>query len=385
MWTNLKAFFASFFCLLSNERGQIPSSLTDEYGALLTTTLRNMQPRLHDNITRSNKLVAWLVDHGKVQREDGGERVKVALMHAHNTTADIYSGYGTLDTTPQDGITAAFFTWAQLAVSISISRLEERQNSGQSKLLGLLQSKTMQAEVSIKQLLNNCIVGGRITSGASSAQGQFSARAGRLDSGALGPLPLAALIDVTVGRSVSIGNINGSDFSFWRNQALASTATTFAGNKQEMNQLYDDCMRGTGGAIDLILADQRAWEQYWNGLQNQERYIVDNPRILNVLGGSEGLKFRAATYIWDEVVPDPDTNSDVIDGIGTLSNSTEYFLNTETWRYIVDQATDFITSPFVRPENQDARVAQILWMGAIGINNRRKNGVRSSISRSIVS
>ena len=385
MWTNCKAFFASFFCLLSNERGQVPSSSTDEYGALLTTTLRNMQPRLHDNITRSNKLVAWLVDHGKVQREDGGERVKVALMHAHNTTADIYSGYGTLDTTPQDGITAAFFTWAQLAVSISISRLEERQNSGQSKLLGLLQSKTMQAEVSIKQLLNNCIVGGRITSGASSAQGQFSARAGRLDSGALGPLPLAALIDVTVGRSVSIGNINGSDFSFWRNQALASTATTFAGNKQEMNQLYDDCMRGTGGAIDLILADQRAWEQYWNGLQNQERYIVDNPRILNVLGGSEGLKFRAATYIWDEVVPDPDTNSDVIDGIGTLSNSTEYFLNTETWRYVVDQATDFITSPFVRPENQDARVAQILWMGAIGINNRRKNGVRSSISRSIVS
>ena len=385
MWTNFKAFLKSLFCPLLNERGQIPSTLTDDYNALLTTTLRNMQPRLHDNITRSNKLVAWLIDHGKVQREDGGERVKVALMHAHNTTADIYSGYGTLDTTPQDGITSAFYTWAQLGVSISIARLEERQNSGQSRLLGLLQSKTMQAEVSIKQLLNNCIVGGRITSGATSAQGQFSARVGRLDSGALGPLPLAALIDVTVGRSVSIGNINGSDFSFWRNQALASTATTFAGNKQEMNQIYNDCMRGTGGAIDLILGDQRAWEQYWNGLQNQERYIVDNPRVMNVLGGSEALKFRAAVYVWDEVVPDPDTNSDVVDAIGTLSNSTEYFLNTETWRYIVDSQTDFITTPFVRPENQDARVAQILWMGAIGVNNRRKNGVRSSISRSIVS
>lgn len=385
MWRNFKTFLLFLFCPLLNERGQIPSTLTDSYGALLTTTLRNMQPRLHDNITRSNKLIAWLVDHGKVQREDGGERIKVALMHAHNTTADIYSGYGTLDTTPQDGITSAFYEWSQLAVSISISRLEERQNSGQHRLLGLLQSKTMQAEVSIKQLLNNCVVGGRITSGASSAQGQFSARAGRLDSGAVGPLPLAALIDVTVGRSVSIGNINGSDFSFWRNQALASTATTFAGNKQEMNQIYNDCQRGTGGSVDLIIGDQRAWEQYWNGLQNQERYIVDNPRILNVLGGSEALKFRGAAYIWDEVVPDPDTNSDVIDAIGTLSNSTEYFLNTETWRYMVDQGTDFITTPFVRPENQDARVAQILWMGAVGVNNRRKNGVRSSISRSIVS
>jgi hypothetical protein len=39
----------------------------------------------------------------------------------------------------------------------------------------------------------------------------------------------------------------------------------------------------------------------------------------------------------------------------------------------------------VRPENQDARVSQILWMGALGVNNRRKNGVLYGISRSITS
>lgn len=35
------------------------------------------------------------------------------------------------------------------------------------------------------------------------------------------------------------------------------------------------------------------------------------------------------------------------------------------------------------PENQDATVAQILWMGALGVNNRRKNGVLYGISKSI--
>ena len=80
--------------------GQIPSSLTDEYGALLTTTLRAMQPRLHDNITRGNKFLAWLEMKGRFRSQDGGERVKVPLMHAQNSTADIYSGYGVLDTTP---------------------------------------------------------------------------------------------------------------------------------------------------------------------------------------------------------------------------------------------------------------------------------------------
>ena len=77
-----------------------PSSLTDSYGALLTTTLRSMEKRLHDNITRGSKVLSWLEDKGQFRRVNGGERIKVALMHGLNSTADIYAGYGNLDTTP---------------------------------------------------------------------------------------------------------------------------------------------------------------------------------------------------------------------------------------------------------------------------------------------
>src|SRR5690242_3825758 len=129
-----------------------PSTLTDPYGALLTTTLRNMQPRIHDNISKGNRFMAYMDMRGRVRYSDGGERVKVGLMHALNSTADIYSGYGTLDTTPQDGITSAFYDWAQLSVSIAISRKEERQNSGKSRILSLLDEKISQAEISAKQL-----------------------------------------------------------------------------------------------------------------------------------------------------------------------------------------------------------------------------------------
>src|SRR5262249_29949210 len=107
----------------------VPSTLTDAYGALLTTTLRAMEPTLRDNITRSNKFLAWLDAKGRMRGQDGGERVKVPLMYGLNSTADIFSGYGLLDTTPQDGITSAFFPWSEASVSITISRLEERQNS----------------------------------------------------------------------------------------------------------------------------------------------------------------------------------------------------------------------------------------------------------------
>lgn len=361
----------------------VPSNLSDDYGILLTTTLRAMQPKVRDNITRGNKVLAWLQENGKFRSQDGGERIQVPLMHAQNSTADIYSGYGLLDTTPQDGVTSAFFDWSQISVSIAISRKEERQNSGKSRAINLLETKIMQAEASAKELLNNCITAGRIT--ASANLGRFLARTGRLDSGASGPLPLAALVDANPSRSAAVGNINPNTYAFWRNQADSSSATTFAGMKQEMSNQYNDCSKGVGGSPDLMLGDQVSWEQYYNGLHSQERYVVDSKRTIDILGGADAVKFRQATFIWDEVVPDVETNAEVVDAIGTVTASNIWFLNTSTMEFVTDAQTDFITTPFVRPENQDARVAQILWMGALGVNNRRKNGVLYGISRSIVS
>ena len=364
----------------------VPSTLTDSYDALLTTTARNYMGRLRDNITRGNKFLAWLESRGRMRGVDGGERIAVPLMYALNSTAQIYSGYGLLDTTPQDGITTAFFNWTQLSTSVTISRKEERQNSGQSRMLSLLQSKMMQAEYSLQELLNNCIVSGRITSGASATNGEFSARVGVLDGSATGPLPLSALIDATPTRiRTDLGNINPNTYTWWGNQSLESTATTFAGMKQEMLDIYTRCSRGAGGAPDFILADRIGWSQYFNSLQSQERYFRNDAKTVDVLGGSQALAFLDAAMVWDEVVPDVTTNADIVDAVGTISLSTMYFINSNAMEWIYDAETNMVNTPFVRPENQDARTMQILWMGAMGTNNRRKLGVLKGISQAIVS
>ena len=59
-------------------------------------------------------------------------------------------------------------------------------------------------------------------------------------------------------------------------------------------------------------------------------------------------------------------------------------INSEALSFVTDTETDFITTDFVRPENQDAKVAQVMWMGAVTSNNRRKLGRLSSISKTIV-
>ena len=269
--------------------------------------------------------------------------------------------------------------------------MEKKQNKGESKILDLLKVKTDQAEVSLKELLNNSLVAGRITTTAGSDQ--IRQRIGRLDSGATGPNPLGHLIDITANRSVSVGNINGNTYSFWRNQSVASSASSFVGLKNEMNRTYDNCAKGTGGVPDLLLGDQIAWETYWLALEAREQYIINDKRTVDILGGTDALKFRGSTFFWDEVVPDPETPYNPVDANGTAglqhggsaTASTIYFVNSESFDFIVESETDFTTTPFMRPENQDASVAQVMWMGQVGVNNRRKNGVLYSISQAITS
>ena len=57
------------------QAGQIPSSVTDNYDALLSTTLRNYQTKLKDNITRGNKFLAWLDSKGRTRKVSGGHQI----------------------------------------------------------------------------------------------------------------------------------------------------------------------------------------------------------------------------------------------------------------------------------------------------------------------
>jgi len=374
------------------------TTVSEQYDAVLTTTMRNMQGELRDNITRSNKLIAWLDANGRTRRVSGGERIQVPLMYALNTGADIYQGYGITQITPQDGITSAFYPWAQLSVPVTISGLEELQNAGDNARISLIQSKIMQAEASAKQLLNQCIVMGRLSSGATGSTNQFVARAGKVDNSASGPLPIPALVDADADRSVSIGSINGNTEAWWRNVATASTGGSYAAYKSEKGRLYNNVSKGVMGAPDLILSDQYVWELYMNSLQSQERYVVTDQRVIDVLGGigDDLLKYRGAVHIWDEVVPDvgtstatPETEEGFGDGVGTYLQSgahgTEYHLNTRCMEYIVHSRRDFVSTPFIKPANQDARTSHLLWAGQLCVSNRRKQGVLYDIDNSIAS
>jgi len=57
-----------------------------------------------------------------------------------------------------------------------------------------------------------------------------------------------------------------------------------------------------------------------------------------------------------------------------------YMLNSKYIHLDIDTESDFTVSPFVKPTNQTARVAQILWMGNVTINNPRRCGKLTGVT-----
>jgi hypothetical protein len=83
-----------------------PSTNTIYYDALLSTTLDAWvgSGSMFDAIFKDSAWLSLLRLNGAIEKQDGGERIRVPLMYGKNETIKSYKGYDVLDTTPQDGI-----------------------------------------------------------------------------------------------------------------------------------------------------------------------------------------------------------------------------------------------------------------------------------------
>jgi hypothetical protein len=346
-----------------------PSSLTLNYDAILSTTLFNYRRTLEDAISTSNAFLFYLmkkVKGGYKTITDLGDRMMMPLMYELGN-ADSYSGYDILDVTPADGITAAFFNWAQAAVPISISGFEEKKNRGEAKIIDLLESKTKQAELGLQEFFNK-----RMQYGAGGSTITTAYTSPLNGSAFVDPLPLQVAYDPTL--SVSVGNINQNLNTWWRNQTKDfTTATTFAKVLMYLRNLRNNCSKGPGGPPDLHLATQGTAELYEAALaaahRNPSYQVADIP--------FDNVAFYGKPLTWDEFVPDYGN------GTVTQTKGSWVMLNTKFWGVRVDAETNFAPTPFVKPENQDAKTSHILWLGALGVSNRRKQGVGGKIDETI--
>lgn len=351
--------------------------LSDSYDALLTTTLRNHNKTLVDNISKTNALLFFLMnksDNGYKAVEGGlGERAQIGVLYGL-ATADSYKGYDVLNTNPIDGVTSAFYDWAQMSVPISINRLEERQNSGENRIINLLETKVEQAEMGIKEFFNRAMLQGNgINVAAQIGNAYVSPNNSSvfIDS-------LAKQVDITPATGV-VGSIDPANATWWRNQISdfsSPAVTTFAGLMKRLENFKNNCSKGPGGAPDLYLADQATYELIAAALRSQNRFV--DYKMADIPFDNYQLFGHPVT--WDEYMPN-------FGGATTVQSTTAgtlVALNTKFWQVQYDPETNFRQTGFDRPINQDAKVAFIQWYGAMLMKNRRKNGVAFNIDTTIV-
>jgi len=150
-------------------------------------------------------------------------------------------------------------------------------------------------------------------------------------------------------------------------------ATTFVGFLKQLRNLRNNCSKGPGGPPNLHITTQGTEELYEAALaaahRNPSYQVADIP--------FDNVAFYGKPVTWDEFVPDWKN------GTVTQTKGSWVMLNTQFWGVRVDKETNFAPTPFVTPENQDAKVAHILWYGAIGVSNRRKQGCGGGIDETI--
>lgn len=314
-------------------------------GELVTTTLRNRSGQLQDNVTKNNALLNRLKKKGNIKPVSGGRTIVEEMDYAENATFMWYSGYDELNISPSDVLTAAEFNWAQAAVAVSMSGLEELQNSGDSRVIDLLEARITNAN----RTMTNSM--------ALAVYSDGTGYGGRQ----IGGIQLLIADNPTTG---TVGGINRTTWTFYRNQKFSGTtdggaAITVSNIQQYMNQLWLRCVRGADKP-DLIVADNNYYELYWRSLQAIQRITSDNQGQ----AGFQSLKYMTADVIYDGGI-----------GGGCPTNHM-YFLNTDYIKFRPHSKRNMVPLDGERMSvNQDAMVKLIAFAGNMTLSNAMLQGV----------
>lgn len=311
---------------------------------IVTTTLYNRSRKLADNVSDNNALLSRLERKGKRKPFSGGRQIMQELEYGENSTFGWYSGYDALNISPSDVFTAALFDIKQASVAVSISGLEELQNSGDQQMIDLLESRIANAERTMRNQM------------AAAVYGDGTAAAGK----AIGGLQL--LVSDT-GQG-TVGGINSALWNFWRNVVFDATtdggaAASAANILSYMNRVWLQLVRGTDKP-DLIVADNNYYRFYWEALQPQQRFTSADMAA----AGFESLKYQSADVVFDGGMN------------GSAPANHMYFLNTDFIYMRPHTKREYVPlSPDRFSTNQDAMVKLIGWAGNMTTSGRKFQGV----------
>ena len=320
-----------------------PNVQSVDYNALFSTTLQNYQPTLVDNIFKDLVLLNHMNSGGRVVMEEGGTQIVEPVLYEENTTAASYADYDNILLTPQEGITSAIYNWKQIAASIAISGIEEAKNRGTEAIIKLLNAKIMQAEMSIKKLVNDQLLSS--------------------NDGTTNPLEFNGIGGFAGSLNTEIGGIDAATESWW-NPTIPAGIQNATLSLVNMANVYNNASKGND-TPDIIITTEPLFSKYESLLTPNVRY----QDVAKANAGFQNLMFKQTPVVYDLAMPGNQS-----------SNASMYFLNTKYLKLTGMNGHWWTTTPFQQGTvaQKDARYAIVLAYGQLTCSNRSRQGYLSA-------
>ena len=329
------------------------------YTDIVTSTIESRTGIVQDNLTNNNPLLGRLQEKGKIQTISGGSVILQEIIYNDPNTnyAGSYSGYDTINISPDSPISAASFALKMYAEAVTINGQEILENSGSERIFDLLATRVEIAEARLRNKIDLDL------------HGNASGNNGKNLSG------LADMFSAVVPGSQTgvYGGIDRALWAFWRNNYIIGTqsvatggnngATTAANIQNIMNNMALSLVRGNDH-VDFIYAGITAYATYLASLQAIQRISDDKMAA----AGFSSLKFYGGAG-----------SADVVLGGGIGGNQTAnymHFINTNYIHFRPHKDRNFVPIGGDRMAvNQDAVIKLIGWAGALTCSGLQFQGL----------
>lgn len=303
----------------------IPSTIDT---VALNTSLAEYTRQLTDNVYNANDYLRLMNQPDNKDLINGGLSIVENLIELEQDSGGFYLGSDVLNNTQPNTLTLVEYKWQNAYEPITITRDEERSNSGDiHKILDLAGTKTILSEKAIAKRLEQAL----------------STPVGEANN----------LIDLeTLVNTGTLGSVAGGTDTFWQSTVTASGAFATQG-LSDMTTAYYAVSGGTNTENPTHFITTKVI------FQKFEQTRLPLERISNTLtanAGFDNLTFKGRPLFYGNFI-----------ATGLL-----FGLNMNYVSLKVDSATDMVTTPFIEPTNQTVKVAYILWRGNQTTNNRRR-------------
>lgn len=364
--------------------------------AQILTAYETFQPKVRDIASTETILLGLAQQMGLVDEGDFNHHEIEGIIDEIDSEVKSFKRYDTLSTHATKGAVAAYWDFANYATPISIAWEEEQEYGGPMKLIDNSETRFYKAGRGIGQRLETDMFYGNVADGnnitgmeqalpavagssvatvatfLAAKRWQFrqttSTYAGvartaftSATAGGTGWEGLSAIVTNTgIGATLSIGIANG----------------TPSDGLKVMTHFYYACRRG-GNEPNLLISDALPWEQYEYAAMGQIRFLPENVAANEFKLTFANRMFKSAVWAYTDKALASGLTGSATAGMGMI-----YFLNTTSWKLKIKAGANMALSDFVRPQNQMAVVAQMLWRGQWCCEEPGLNGVLAGFGSS---